>query len=664
MMYEPIPGGVEVREGHETIRLEAWGRDSLRVRVGLGAIDDGLPGALDTRPDDGPVDVGASADRITVRNGDITASVHLDRNDGGSQSIVAFHASETREELLTERRAHFWWPGPRVFGPLGGGRYRLEQHFRSYEGERLFGLGQRTHGRLDQKGMALDLMQRNSEVSIPFVISSRGYGFLWNSPAIGHVELATNRTRWVANAARQIDYWISAGTPASVLERYADATGHAPELPAWATGFWQSKLRYRTQEELLDVAREYHRRGLPLSVIVADFFHWTAMGDWRFDPAEWPDPAAMVEELASMGTRLMVSIWPLVSPASENFGEMSRRGLLVGAEHGPPFLTEFPEKGFDVQLPMALHDPTDPESRRFVWDQVREHYFDHGVRVWWLDACEPELRPVDPANLRFHAGPGDEVYNLYPLAHAQGFWEGMRDAGEDDVVLLCRSAWAGSQRYGAAVWSGDIPATWDSLRRQVRAGLNLALSGIPWWTSDIGGFFGGGADEPGYAELLIRWFQYGAFCPLFRLHGDRTPRVALGAGMTGGPNEVWSYGDEAYGRIVSVLGLRERIRPYIQEQMRVAHRTGVPPMRPLFVDHPDDPTSWSIDDQFLLGPDVLVAPVLEAGARTRCVYLPPGRWVDAWTRQAHDGGVTIEVETPLERIPVYIRDGVAVPIDG
>ncbi|MEA2026099.1 MAG: glycoside hydrolase family 31 protein, partial [Chloroflexota bacterium] len=471
-------------------------------------------------------------------------------------------------------------------------------------------------------------------------------------------------TRWVADAGRQIDYWITAGTPADVMARYADATGHAPELPSWASGFWQSKLRYRTQDELLAVARRYRDRDIPVAVIVADFFHWTASGDWRFDPAEWPDPTAMIAELKAMGTRLMVSIWPLVSSVSSNYAKMARRGLLVSAEHGLPFVAQFPEKGYPASIPSALHDPTNPEAREYLWSEVRRNYFDLGVRVWWLDACEPELKPAHPAGLRFHAGAGDEVYNLYPRDHARGFYEGMLDAGSSEVVSLCRSAWAGSQRYGAAVWSGDIPATWDSLRRQIPAGLSIALSGIPWWTTDIGGFHGGDPGDPAFRELVVRWFQYGAFCPLFRLHGDRLPKAQFGADMTGGPNEVWSFGDEAFEMISQVLSLRERIRPYIHEQMYRAHEVGLPPMRPLFVDWPDDAMSWMVEDEFLLGPDVLVAPVVELGARNREVYLPPGRWVDAWTGAAHVGATTVLAEAPLERIPVFIRGDASVPIAG
>ncbi len=660
-----VGGGVEVYVGHEVIRIEPWGRDSLRVRSARGAVEPDLPGALGDAPESGSASIETSDTAVSIANGSIKAIIAPDTNDWGSLLLLRFVRSDTGEELLAEQRAHFWWPGPRVFSALGGNRYRLEQHFRAYEGERLYGLGQRLHGHLDQKGMALDLIQRNAEVSIPFVLSNRGYGFLWNNPAVGHVELGVNRTRWAAGAARQIDYWITAGSPVDILRRYADVSGRAPELPSWATGFWQSKLRYRTQDELLEVGREYHRRGIPLSVIVVDFFHWSALGDWRFDTAEWPDPAAMIEELAAMGTRVMVSIWPLVSTYSENYAEMAERGLLVGSERGLSHLTEFPEKkGVGPSVPVSLYDSTNPEAREYIWSRCRANYLDKGVGVWWLDACEPELRPSEPSNLRFRLGPGDEVINLYPREHARGFYEGMRAAGKDEVVLLCRSAWAGSQRYGAAVWSGDIPATWQSLADQIRAGLNIAVSGIPWWTTDIGGFQGGDPADPSYRELLVRWFQYGAFCPLFRLHGDRLPRQPFTPAMTGGPNEIWSFGDESYELICAVISLRERIRPYIDAQMKVAHMDGIPPMRPLFVDFPDDPEAWAVEDEFMLGPDLLVAPITSLGARERDVHLPPGRWTDAWTGDVIEGGRTLSAVAPLERIPVFTREGARVPVAG
>jgi alpha-D-xyloside xylohydrolase len=660
--YTDDHGVLEVRHRHEVIRIQAWGADSVRVRAAQYRIPADSAGALGgAPPDDATSQVKVEGTLATLTNGRLRVEVTFDTAESYPEPLITFRGPDGAE-LLAESREHFWMPGARVFTGNRSGAYEIHQQFASYPGERLYGLGQRTHGRLNLKGLALDLVQRNSEVSIPFVLSDRGYGLLWNVPAVGRVEFAENATRWQAGQAREIDYWFTAApAPSQILARYADVTGHAPELPVWASGFWQSRLRYRTQDELLTVAREYRRRDLPLSVIVADFFHWPAMGDFRFDPADWPDPAAMVAELRELGVELMVSIWPTMSPLSENYAEFFDQGLLVGADQGVEFQQTIQDKGMSVPMPVAFYDPTNPRTRERVWNLIEQNYLSLGVRVFWLDASEPELNPAHPANLTLYAGPGAEVAGIYPRDNARLFADGMAAQGQQQTVLLCRSAWAGAQRYGAAVWSGDIPATWESLGRQVRAGLNIAISGIPWWTTDIGGFHGGDPRDPAYQELIVRWFQYGVFCPLFRLHGDREPRVPTGHAMTGGPNEVWSYGDAAYERITAVLRLRERLRPYIHEQMRVAARDGVPPMRPLFVDFPQDPDAWCIEDEFLLGPDLLIAPVLEPGARARDVYLPAGRtWVAAATGDRHDGGVAVTVEVSLDSIPVFVSEGAAV----
>lgn len=644
-------------QNHEKVQIEPWGRDSLRVRATMNAaIRDDLPGALlEPTATESHIEIGE--ERALIRNGKIAAEVSLVTN------TTRFFNPITGAEYLVEQAPRFRWPPARNYASLNSELFRVDVWFKAYEGERFYGLGQHQHGHLDQKGCVIDLFQCNTEVAIPFLLSNRGYGFLWNNPAVGRVELGKNATRWVADATPQVDYWITAGeTPAEIMEHYADATGHAPMLPEWAAGFWQSKLRYVTQDELLAVAREYKRRGLLLSIIVIDFFHWTVQGDWRFDLGHWPDPAGMVRELEAMGVKLMVSIWPTVNTLSQNFEEMRRRGLLVRSERGSPMTKPFRDTKPEGLVPVHFYDATNPEAREYIWEKVREGYYKYGIKLWWLDACEPELFPFHPDNARYYLGNGAAVGNIYPLLHERGFYEGMRAEGEAEIVTLCRSAWAGSQRYGVVLWSGDIYSTFEVLQAQVRAGLNAALSGIPWWTTDIGGFFNGDPASPYFRELIVRWFQYGAFCPIFRLHGFREPadRSAI---YSGGPNEVWSFGDEAYGIIKELMFLRERLRPYVMAQMRLAHERGIPPMRPLFFDFPQDAECYKVEDAFMFGPDLLVAPVLHEGARRRQVYLPAGtHWTDAWTDRKLDGGQWITADAPLDRIPLYLRGDARLPI--
>ena len=635
------------QRGHELLRVEPWGSDSVRVRGTREAAVADFPGALLPAGKTKARATATEAEAILV-NGNLTVKV---ANTGWTR----FHRTDTGAVLL-EEDPHAFVRDFRAL-PGGGGLYHLEQRFRAAAGERLFGLGQHTDGLLDQKGCVIELDQRNTQVAIPFLLSNRGYGLLWNLPAIGRVELGANRTRWVAEAAPQIDYWVTAGpAPAAILKNYATATGHAPLLPEFAAGFWQCKLRYQTQDELLNVAREYKRRGLPLSVIVVDYFHWAMMGDWGFDPKCWPDPAAMVRELRELGVELMVSVWPTVNPDHPEYGELCEQGFITRTERGLPAEHCFTDTYAAGRAYIQYYDATHPGARAHLWNKLRQNYYRHGIRVFWLDACEPEYNHKDHDNLRYHLGNGQSVGNLYPYCHQQGIAEGLQNAGEKEIIMLCRSAWAGSQRWGAAVWSGDIASTFEVLRQQVRAGLNMALSGIPWWTTDIGGFHGGDVNDPVFRELIVRWFQYGVFCPLFRLHGVRVP----GTAKSGGPNEIWSFGDEAYGIIRELLMLRERLRPYIMQQMRTAHECGLPPMRPLFVDFPADNTAWAVDDQFMFGPDLLVAPILNSGATQRDVYLPVGaRWVEVATGTVHAGGQQLTVSASLASIPVFVREPVA-----
>ncbi|MDR3441200.1 glycoside hydrolase family 31 protein [Telmatospirillum sp.] len=656
--------------GGQNLVVEPWGEDSFRVRATL------LP-ELDRRdwallpPKPATVHITRTPESITVANGKIRAVVNRRGqirffNQNGLLLLEECWRMRTTAGEAEDAAGSWFSPlnvPAREFTPLTGGKYQLTVRFEAQPDEKIYGMGQYQQPYLNLKGCTLELAQRNSQASVPFIVSNRGYGLLWNNPAVGEASFARNETRWSARVTGVMDYWITAGdTPTDISRNYGEATGTAPMLPAFATGFWQCKLRYRTQDELLKVAREHKRRGLPLAVIVIDYFHWPNQGDWCFDKRDWPDPAAMVQELKSLGIELMVSVWPTVEHRSANYAPMLAKGYLVQTDRGLPVTMGFLGN-------TTFFDTTNDKAGDYVWAQAKQNYYDIGIRTFWLDVAEPEYTAYHFDNYRYQLGPVLEVGNIYPLKYAEGFYRGLRAAGETEIVNLLRCAWAGSQRFGALVWSGDIPSTFQALRNQIAAGLNMGVAGIPWWTTDIGGFDGGNIHDPLFQELLIRWFQWAVFCPVMRLHGYRRPieppleayRDGIAQCDTGAANEIWSYGEENYALMARGLALRERLRPYVLRQMRTAHETGLPVMRPLFYDFPAQPEAWDVEDQYMFGPDILVAPITEAGQRSRRVWLPAGTdWIELESKTSHPGGAWGECDAPIEAIPVFVRTGAAV----
>ncbi len=648
-------GALQYRYDGETLRIEAFGR-GLRVRATKA---DKMPEedwAL-IRNEQNKGRITLTEQSAEIENGKIRAQIdhvgriQMFRIDG---KMILSEYLRTRADIKKPYCSALEIDA-REFKPLIGGDWALTLRLESLDrNEKIYGMGQYQQDILNIKGAELELAQRNSQASVPFFLSSLGYGFLWNNPAVGRATFGTNIMSFVAESSKKLDYWIVAGdTPAEIEEAYTEVTGKVPMMPEYAMGFWQCKLRYQTQEELLSVAREYKRRNLPVSVIVVDFFHWPLQGEWKFDPTYWPDPDAMIRELKEMGIELMVSIWPTVDYRSENFEEMKRKGYLIRTERGVRVSMTF--QGNTIHF-----DATNPAAREYVWQKAKQNYYDKGVRIFWLDEAEPEYEVYQFDNYRYHIGSNLQIGNIYPAMYARAFYEGMQKEGQENILNLLRCAWAGSARYGALVWSGDIASTFEVLRRQLAAGLNMGIAGIPWWTTDIGGFHGGDPKDPAFQELLARWFEFGAYCPVMRLHGDRDPKQPQ-YGETGGAtclsgadNEVWSFGEEDYEICKKYLAVRETMRPYLREVMREAHEKGTPVMRPLFYDFPDDKTAWEIEDQYMFGPNKLIAPVLEAGKRAREVYLPCGaRWKNIETGECFEGGQTITADAPLDVIPVF-----------
>lgn len=645
------------RYDRELLCIEAWGENALRIRVTKNCEFDKSDRAL--LPAGGQADIQIDGQKAEVKNGKIKAVI-------APSGKISFYNQDDKL-LLTEYLRTEEAEGAcrsllkieaREMKPLGGNDFRLVQRFEPCRHEKIYGMGQYQQDFLNLKGLSLELAQRNSQASVPFYISDQGYGFLWNNPAIGEVMFGRNITSWKAASATQLDYWITAGdSPHEILSSYTEVTGRPPMMPEYAMGFWQCKLRYKTQDELIEVAREYHRRNIPLSVIVIDYFHWPNQGTWTFDKEYWPDPEKMVRELKEMGIELMVSVWPTVDTRSPNYKEMLEKGLLASTDRG--LRTQMDFYGNEV-----FYDVTNPEARRYVWEKIKKNYYEKGIKTFWLDVAEPEYSTYDFELYRYAAGSNMQVGNSYPLFYAKNFYDGLKEEGETEILNLLRCAWAGSQRYGALVWSGDIHSGFASLRAQVCAGLNMAMAGIPWWTTDIGGFNDGNINDPSFIELLIRWFQYGTFCPVMRLHGYRLPyeepmSKELGGGMcdSGAANEIWSFGKETYEILKTYIELRERLRPYIRELMKQAHETGTPPMRPLFYDFPEDAKAWDIRDAYMFGANILAAPVLCEGVSERDVYLPEGtEWTELISGKKYQGGRFVKAEAPLERMPIFIND--------
>ena len=660
---------VAQRQG-ETLRIEAWGKDSLRVRAWIGPEPPARDGALtepvgvsDTRVEifsvehwvgDGTLD---TREHAVIRNGRIRAEVNF-------AGVISFY----RDDDLLLREYYRSYDGTisresrclkivnrEWKGIPGGSEFSLNVRFESREGERIYGMGQYQQPFLDLKGSALELAQRNSQISVPFAVSSLGYGFLWNNPAVGQAVFGRGCTEWTARATRRMDYWITAAdTPKEILQNYTAVTGRAPMFPEELMGLWQCKLRYRTQEEVLQVARRYRAEGIHIDQIVIDFFHWTVQGDWKFDKIYWPDPKAMIDELHEMGVRVIVSVWPSVDRRSENFGPMMERGLLIRTERGAA-------QTYDYQGDCVEIDVFNPEARAYIWEVCKRNYYDLGIDGFWLDNSEPDFGVYDFDHYRYYEGPALICSNLYPQLFSRAFYDNMRKP----AVNLLRCAWAGSQKYGNVVWSGDVPSTFEAFRDQLQAGLNMGLAGIPWWTTDVGGFMTDDVNAPAFRQLLIRWYQFAVYSAVLRMHGDRGPynippldERDRGGGYlhTGQPNELWSYGEECYRILRKYYDIRVSMRDYIKSLYSEASENGSPLIRTMFFEFPDDPICWELEDQYMFGSDYLVAPILYLDQFEREVYLPHGVWTLTSTGERYEGGRKVSVAAPLDYMPVFCRN--------
>ena len=633
----------------ETVLIEPYGDDCIRVRASKNSRLSDERWTLLEPVKAASCEISGDQKRATMKNGMVSVTVST-TNDWGGELVFK---REDRVILSTKNYGDYVMR----YQHTEGDNYRIRYAFNANPGEHIYGLGQEQEDAFDRKGTTTELQHYNTKSVIPVYYSSLGYGFIWNNPSPGRCETTLNHTMWVADSAYQADYLVFAGrTPRDTMKIYSRLTGFAPMMPSWAAGFWQCKCRYESQDILLNVAREYKKRGIPIDAIVIDFFHWTEQGDLKFDPKYWPDPKAMVEELSQMGIETVVSVWPTISPRSENWRIMNERNMLVRTENG-----QYPT--FDFFGLITYIDPTNPETASFYWDKVRNNYYSYGIKNFWLDGAEPEVHPQQFANLKFYAGNGAQTALLYPYYYNKIFYDGLRSEGETDIISLTRAAYIGSQRVGACVWNGDIMSSFHALKQSITSGLSMAMCGIPWWNSDIGGFLFGDTESESFRELIVRWFQFGLFCPIMRLHGtrlnqsyyvDEAPDVMV---KGGGYNEIWHFGEENYRTIEKLINTRIKMRDYTLSLARDAHENGAPMMRPMFFEFPDDPKCYELWDQYMYGPDILFAPIYNEHQTDREVYLPAGEWVSVLNGGTYQGGASISVHAEIDQYIAFVRKG-------
>ena len=531
---------------------------------------------------------------------------------------------------------------------------RVRQDFVLEAGEAIFGLGQHQRGMMNYRGATVRLEQENMHVAVPVIVSSRGYGILWDNPAITDVHVGAakpagmkDRVVWESRVGAGINYYVFAGPELdAVIAEYRDLTGAAPMLGRWAWGFWQCKNRYRFQEEVLGVPAEYRSLNIPIDGIVQDWRYWTPApwGSNTFNPVRYPDPRKMIHALHGEKIHFMISVWAKFCAGSANYNELAEAGVLYPDNGGT-------DPKWD---PVArYYDAFSPLGRKLYWSILNRNLFALGVDAWWLDASELEVRPWGTfANYKTYAGWGAFVYNAYPLMHTGTVYNGQRSVTDQKrVMILTRSAWAGQQRHAAITWSGDVEGKWEVLARQIPAGINFALSGIPYWNTDIGGYVSGNPGDPAYCELFIRWFQLGAFCPLFRVHG-----VNFG-------KEMWRFGPSAMKILEKFDRLRYQLLHYIYSTAWRVTSNGYTMLRGLVMDFRTDKAVYDIPDQYMFGSGIMVSPVVKPAAKRRKLYLPAGTvWYDFWTGKAQAGGKWIFSPAGIDIMPLHVRAGTILPL--
>jgi alpha-D-xyloside xylohydrolase len=636
--------GFTLKLGVGILRLQVWSDRIVRVtftRADHLAPDNSL--SVIAKPAPAHWDLEETGDHVTLFTKLLRVRVDrktgaIDFQDSGGKSFLAEPADGGRsmEPLTLQRQSTF----------------KIKQVFQFPGDEAIFGLGQHQDGWINLAGKKIHLQQQNTLVGIPVLMSSRGYGLFWDNPSITDVASGAaadtpGTIQWSSEAGDAIDYYVLYGPDLDqAIAGYRFLTGSAPMFGKWAWGFWQSKERYASQDELLWIVDQYRSRHIPIDGIIQDWQYWSP-GPWgshRLDPSRYYDPNGLLQKLHANNVHMLISVWAKFDPDGPNYRELLNAGVLY-----PRTIPSVFPKG-----QQKWYDPFNPNGREIYWKQISKNLFSVGIDGWWLDATEPELSGNwgEFRSYATAAGPGAKVFNAYPLMTTTAVYQGQRAESSDKrVLILTRSAYAGQQRNAAITWSGDITGHWDVFAKQIPAGINFCLSGIPYWNTDIGGFFGSNPADPKYRELFTRWFQFGAFCPMFRVHG------------TDQPKEIWRFTDDTSQILINYDQLRYRLLPYIYSVAWSVTHDDSTMMRGLVLDFRNDPNVYNVSDQYMFGPAIMVNPVTTPAAVTRPVYLPADNvWFDFWTGKSLPGGQTIAASAPIQTIPLFVRAGSIIPL--
>ena len=658
--YKSVADGAQLNVDGGTLRIQFWSPEIVRITFAPGSEMPGLKSlSVVAVPEKVHLTSQESGQSFTVCSAKV--KVKVDRQTGALTFLDAAN------HVLLQEASNGRKIEPAAVA--GAAVTSAAQSFNLAPDEGIYGLGQHQQGVWNYESgstFKVQLAQSNTNVGIPVMTSSKGYVLLWDNPAVttissdatGDAKDGPRVLNWSSEYGKAIDYYFcyGDGNIATAMAAYRHLTGAAPMMPSWEFGFWQSKERYTSQEELLGVATKLRDLKVPIDGIIQDWQYWPAgnntWGSHLFDPQRYPDPVAMFQQLHDMHYHALISVWAKFDLGSKNSDELNAAGGMF------PEVTTYafpPGQG-------QWYDPFATAGREVYWKQLRDELFSKGVDGWWLDAPEPEIGGMAFRTYKTPIGPGYEVYNAYPLMHSTGIYQGQRATTDKKrVVILTRSAYAGQQRNSAITWSGDIQATWQVLKNQIPAGLNFSLSGIPYWNTDTGGFFGnrsagnGNPSDPKYQELFSRWFQFSSFCPMFRVHGS----YGLNPGK-----EFWRFDTGTQDVLRTYLDLRYRLLPYTYSVAWQVTSGGSTFMQPLVMDFPKDPKVLDIGNQYLFGPSIMVTPVTTAGATEQAVYLPAAGapWYNFWTGETARAGQTVQASAPVQTLPLFIRPGSILPM--